>query len=441
MVPDKIITFVILSKSSFRCVVIGQMATVPFVPSSHSDLSTAQFVPPAQEIAAAVGGGILAHAIVTTAIATLTIEQRGLRFLVALLNIAVCVIIISQIDRTKIYGGQMTVYMICQMMQGNWTLLLNPVEMDPGLSLGVRLCKSLYVALDPRPSSRQSRSRLPEPNVALKQGQAVSKQDAKLTFILTTLSKILWTSLLYYLFEHHFRLNVRLPDFDKTHDQSVLYRLTQFDVRFFLSCFYIEALGDFQQYWIIEFIHGWCAIFGVAALNHDPADWIPLWGDLRDAYTMARFYAYWWHKILRKQLIENSRALLQLFVFLPKGIRNSRFAVVIAVFVFSALMHGMAFSSASRCLDNRVVTYFALLAPTVLLEELVQRLFSPYFTQVKAPQSSAEIEKSNITALSKEHNSRTDRTTSRWRYVGYCWVILYKCWVVPRSLSRSKICF
>lgn len=417
------------------------MANVQFVPSPHSDLSPAEFVPPIQEIVATVGGGILAHGVVTAAIATVGIEQRGLRYLVALLNIALCIVVISQIDRTKIYGGQMTVYMICQIMQGNWTLLFNPVDIDPTLPLSVRLRKSLYTALDPRPSSRQPKPRLPQTNAALKQDPIPSKQNAKSAFLLATLSKVLWTTLLYYLIEHHFRLNVRLPDFDRIHDQSLLYRLTHFDLEFFLSCFYVEALGDFQQYWIIEFIHGCCAIFAVAILDHDPADWIPLWGDLRDAYTMARFYTYWWHKILRKQLIENSRALLQLLIFLPKELRNSRYAIVVSVFLVSAMMHGMAFSSTSRCLDNRVVTYFTLLAPTVLVEELVQQLCSPYLTRKRAPQSSAEKEKTNIMALAKEHNSKTNRTTSRWRYVGYCWVILYKCWIVPRSLSKSKICF
>ncbi|KAH8797364.1 hypothetical protein F5884DRAFT_874865 [Xylogone sp. PMI_703] len=418
------------------------MAAITFISSEHSDLSTDQFLPPFSELATAIGGGILAHTVITLAIAITGIEQEVMRLLIALLNAAICAFAIGHIDRSKIYGGQMTVYMVCQIMQGNWALLLSPIDIDPSLSLQMRLRKALYVALDPRPSSRRPISQLPTPTTLPKEdSEKTDSHNDKFTFIFRKLTKVLWTSVIYYIIAHHFRFNVQLPDFDKAGEHSLLYRHTHFDLNFLLSCVYIEALGDFQQYWIIEFVHGWCAIFAVLFLGHDPADWTPLWGDIRDAYTMARFYTYWWHKILRKQLIENSRFLLNCIVFLPKSIRNSRYAVIMAVFLFSAIMHGMAFSSVPRCLDNRVVTYFTLLAPTVVMEEMVQQIYGRYFRDALIPRNEAELEKSNITALSREHNTKMNRTTSRWRYAGYCWVILYKCWVVPRSLSRSKICF
>lgn len=411
------------------------MAAVGFSTASSVDLNRGRFLPSLPELCQTVGGAILGHAMTSTALAQLDAKVTP-RVLVTVLVSCFCCLIIVYIDRSTVWGGQATFYMFSLTMQSSWLLVLSPLVMDPDIQFWPRLGRAASATFSPRPPSKQSMSL---PSVATPLVSENGFKDARTHFYRKKMISIAWTSAVYYIMEHRYRIQVNELDFEAQAAMPLFYRLSNFDLNKFLTFLYTEALGDFQQYCMLEVIHSSVALCAVFFFNSNLADWPPLYGDIRDAYTMARFYSHWWHKVMRKQLIENGKMLIRGVVVLPAYIRNSRYATIFAALLVSALVHGISMSPSLRCLDTRCIVYFSLLPPVFILEEKVQFLYHRYLGTMKTVGGDTHEKETSLVA-SKKHDMRS-RTTSKWRFAGYIWVLFYKCWIIPRILSSRTICF
>ncbi|EJT69890.1 hypothetical protein GGTG_12773 [Gaeumannomyces tritici R3-111a-1] len=163
---------------------------------------------------------------------------------------------------------------------------------------------------------------------------------------------------------------------------------------------------NFPTYADWQAIYSLCALGAVGVLGHDHARWRPLFGDVREAYTLRRYWGVFWQQFHRTAFVTHAR-LLAVHVLRIRNRAMQRAVIGILVFALLALMHALCLKAQGpRCDTWPVIRWWLLVGGAIIVEDLVclalRRLVRP----------------------------------ARWTYlVGYVWVFFFFWW------SRPKIDF
>lgn len=171
---------------------------------------------------------------------------------------------------------------------------------------------------------------------------------------------------------------------------------------------------------LLDGFHALLSLIAVAVLRVDaPEDWPPLFGDLREAYTMRRFWGRFWHKLLLRSYLgagtwASGRALGRR----GGGSALSKLLVAFIVFFLSGCAHAAAAWQLDDCgtwtldifwfLANFAVVTFEVGASGVLSWAALRSGYGRGWTNLGAKYPLAT------------------------RMLGYVWVYAFLFWSVPK---------
>ena len=147
-------------------------------------------------------------------------------------------------------------------------------------------------------------------------------------------------------------------------------------------------------------------------------DWPPLYGRMKDATTLRRFWNTWWHQCVRKVYISYSRALVSVLSF-KRGTWLSSYTQLYFSFLLSATGHGLVTygmpHGPRHTMWDRFWSFwlcFALQAVAIHLEDFVIWCYWQF------------------TVGSEVRDQHQEITCSHWqRAVGRLWVISWS-WII-----------
>ena len=161
--------------------------------------------------------------------------------------------------------------------------------------------------------------------------------------------------------------------------------------------------------------HTICALIAVGIFNSPLQSWPPLFGDIREAYTLRRWYSHFWHKAMRKAFTIHAVVLTEKCFRLRKHTVAGRSIIVLLSFLFSGIMHSITGWQTRPCSDNLgPVRVYELFGIFILLEQAVLSAYLIVHDKIGIPWTKAEM--------------------VFWRIVGYFWVAFF---VMEISMSSS----
>lgn len=92
------------------------------------------------------------------------------------------------------------------------------------------------------------------------------------------------------------------------------------------------------DYLVLSAYHDIFAIIFVSCGLDEPGDWPPFFGSIAEAYTVRRFWASYWHRLVYRSFTAHAGYLAHRVLRLRRG-AFSRYLINTLVFVFSGLMH------------------------------------------------------------------------------------------------------
>ncbi|KAJ5097082.1 hypothetical protein N7456_007803 [Penicillium angulare] len=151
---------------------------------------------------------------------------------------------------------------------------------------------------------------------------------------------------------------------------------------------------------------------------HSPSEWPPVFGKMKDAYTLRKLWGTFWHQMLRPTLTAVSKWITCGVLHLPKPSLLERYTNVFFVFLQSALLHTMLDMVAGIPLEfSGTVPFFTITTLGFMIEDGVQEVYK-------------RVTGSNTQAI------------SIWkRAVGYTWVISWvgvtATWFVHPNMQNT----
>lgn len=93
-------------------------------------------------------------------------------------------------------------------------------------------------------------------------------------------------------------------------------------------------------YILMTLAHTAMAVLFVAVLRWDePEEWPPLWGDLREAYSVRRFWGKFWHPVATLTVLSYGRAFSRRVLRLRVGSGGEKMFLAFWVFAISGALH------------------------------------------------------------------------------------------------------
>ncbi|OAG10842.1 uncharacterized protein CC84DRAFT_1173178 [Paraphaeosphaeria sporulosa] len=125
--------------------------------------------------------------------------------------------------------------------------------------------------------------------------------------------------------------------------------------------------------------HDLLAIIFIATGIDQPWEWPPLFGPVSEAYTMRRFWANFWHRLVYKSFNFHASTFTKA-LRIPQGTSFSRILNNCLVFVLSAIMHAtVTWLYGGKCAWGRGTMVFWCIQPlSFVLEGLVQYNWKQY---------------------------------------------------------------
>lgn len=129
----------------------------------------------------------------------------------------------------------------------------------------------------------------------------------------------------------------------------------------------------FGLYILTTWIHSTVAVATVAAGVYPPQGWPPLYGRVRDVWSLRQLWGRFWHALLRYKLSATADwAVFRVLAF-PRGSLLARYAHLAGVFVASGLCHVMMdVIGPIKLEETHALRYFALQAVGIAVEDGVQ---------------------------------------------------------------------
>ena len=169
----------------------------------------------------------------------------------------------------------------------------------------------------------------------------------------------------------------------------------------------------------------YCQILRTLYCLADPLqDWPPLYGALRDAYTLRRYWNTFWHQLTRHMLVSYAKDL-KTMLGIPRGTWISSYFELYFCFFLTALFHGLVTYALPHGPYHTFYLRFHLWflfmfvqAPAIHLEDCVIWCYK------QATRTTDEEDKNGVAS--------GGRDPAAWqKVVGYIWVIFFWYHVVP----------
>jgi hypothetical protein len=152
--------------------------------------------------------------------------------------------------------------------------------------------------------------------------------------------------------------------------------------------------------------HTICALIAVGIFDSPLQSWPPLFGDIREAYTLRRWYSHFWHKAMRKAFTIHAVVVTEKCFGLRKYTVAGRSVIVLLSFLFSGIMHSITGWTSNPCGDNfGPVRTFMLFGVFILIEQAVLSGYCAAHEKLGVPWTGVE--------------------RVFWRALGYVWVAFF----------------
>jgi hypothetical protein len=240
-------------------------------------------------------------------------------------------------------------------------------------------------------------------------------------------------------FQRNYTLNTYVSDYGPPHDR-LLSRLLTFslqspdDNKITARECIIRADTALTtlvaEYNLHNLVHTSASIIGVGLLRHSPSQWRPIYGPLKEAYTIRRFYGIFYHSLMRTAFIGNAAWIVDSILL---GISHStiisriissrkgdlrKWLINLVALVICGIMHSVAIATVNGCPCDAQMRYYLYIFIGMLAEDSMFWLFKQ---------------------LRRRH-LRWDKTGLGLRFGGYLWVFLFHCWMIPNSLYPDMYC-
>ncbi|KAL9120416.1 MAG: hypothetical protein Q9187_003026 [Circinaria calcarea] len=285
-----------------------------------------------------------------------------------------------------------------------------------------------------------------------------------------------WTTALIYLFETY-TPELYIEDFTEV-SNGYLHRLSSVTLREITIRTYLAVASMSIPYLTLRAAHNTAGFLAVVC-GDSPAGWRPLYGGIKEAYTMRRFYGNFWHSLMRKAFTVHAFVILNNVLGLPRSSRFSRPLIIIATFMISALLHIAAAPDVPlRCSVMPQMRYYLSVATAIFAEDQIIRLYmlatskksegsngtrplegdtvkslssAKTTTALRSNGSMAKLRTSKRTQPSStdeilesrelaEQNRVEDSIGLKWRIVGYCWVAAFCVWASSKLVYSTQQC-
>lgn len=155
--------------------------------------------------------------------------------------------------------------------------------------------------------------------------------------------------------------------------------------------------------------HDAFAALAVSTGLDTPDEWLPLFGDIREAYTVRKFWSHFWHQLICNSFSAFARHFSGRVLHIQRGTLLARYSNNIFVFILSGLMHVIVMHIIhSDCTTQSTFLYLLMQTGAIFVEDMVHILCRTV------------VEKRWI----KGHD-----TDKRWRIakrlLGYIWVVIW----------------
>ena len=260
---------------------------------------------------------------------------------------------------------------------------------------------------------------------------------SRLAFIFAGIRRLLFAFAFIH-FQRNYSLNTIASDYGPPRDR-LLSRILTFSVQnpndkiSVIECIirvYITLTVLAMEYNIHNLVHTSASIIGVGLLRHSPSQWPPIYGPLKEAYTVRRFYGIFYHNIMRNAFIGNAAWIVDSFLLwvshstiisriISSCIRDIRRGLInLVALVICGIMHSVAIFTIDSCPRDSQMRYYFYIFIGMLTEDSIFWLFK---------------------RLHLRHLHR-DRIGVYLRFWGYLWVFLFHCWMIPNSLYPDIYC-
>jgi hypothetical protein len=213
-------------------------------------------------------------------------------------------------------------------------------------------------------------------------------------------------------------------DFDATR-QTFFRRLVFFDeqypitmretsLRAIIACFWAMA-----PYVRLDAAHCVLSLVFVVVLRADPPEkWPPLYGDLRKAYSLRRFWGHFWHRLVVVPYGNVGKLLAMWCLGFPPGSQPYKLVVACTIFVLSGGVHAVVACRLGGHYWYLDIWWFFLNFLVVTAEGLV------YFKVFKKADKSDGHYAIMRSAFLNHGTTR--------KFLGFAWVYLFFFWSVPK---------
>jgi membrane bound O-acyltransferase family protein len=244
-------------------------------------------------------------------------------------------------------------------------------------------------------------------------------------------------------FQRNYSLNTHVSDYGPPHDRllsRLLSRILTFslqnpdDNKITVRECVIRANTALTtliaEYNLHNLVHTSASIVGVGLLWHPPSQWRPIYGPLKEAYTVRRFYGIFYHSLMRNAFIGNAAWIVDSILLwvshstVVSRIISSRksdirrWLINLVALVICGIMHSAAIATVNGCPRGAQMRYYLYIFIGMFVEDSMFWLFKQ---------------------LRLKH-LRWDTIGLYLRFGGYLWVFLFHCWMMPNSLYPDIYC-
>jgi membrane bound O-acyltransferase family protein len=381
-------------------------------------------------ILAVLSNACLAHLITAFAWALIP-PSRLMRYPFFLITLVFVQRTITSTRAIRSFGDQISTYLCGFALYSHYYLIVIRETASPAHSSLERLSNVAAFYFSPRRYLPASRI----PSFSASDPSYVPSRQA---FLFAGIRRVLVGLAVIY-FQRNYILNTYVSDYGPPHDR-LLSRLLTFslqspdDNKITVRECVIRADTALTtlvaEYNLHNIVHTSASIIGVGLLCHSPSQWRPIYGPLKEAYTIRRFYGIFYHSLMRTAFIGNAAWIVDSILL---GISHStiisriisscksdlrRWFINLVALVICGIMHSVAIATVNGCPRDSQMRYYLYVFIGMLAEDSMFWLFK---------------------RLCRRH-LRWDRTGLGLRFGGYLWVFLFHCWMIPNSLYPDIYC-
>jgi Membrane bound O-acyl transferase family len=330
------------------------------------------------------------------------------------------------------FGDQISTYLCGFALYSHYYLIVNRETAPPANSSLERLSNVGTFLFSPRKN-------LPARRIPSFSSSDLNYVPSRQAFLFAEIGRVL-IGLIVLHYEGYLNLSTHASDYGPPHDR-LLSRLFPFflqnsepdDKITVLECIiraHTALATLISEYILHNLVYSSASILGVGLLFHSPSQWPPLYGPLKEAYTIRRFYGIFYHNLMRDAFIGNAAWIVDSFLLwvshstiisriISSRIRDIRRGLInLVALVICGIMHSVAISTIDSCPRDSQMRYYLYIIIGMLTEDSMFWFFK---------------------RLHLRH-LHWDRIGVYLRFWGYLWVFLFHCWMIPNSLYPEIYC-